>query len=240
MSGHQGHPSSSPFTHVPLVHDADAGASSSQPRPSAQGGQARHPYGFGFQGPPTSAANPHPPPGLLEIPEGQVREGSDAWEAAQNILKAINFGQLFQMSNEDGVATHVDTVAVTHVPPPVFAGSVEVSSTHDSQVVVAPTDASQSSLLRAELSGDERAALQAQLALLAAQLAEFADVGEDELAQDLRPHGSIDEGHVSTAGINPRDSLPILPPADHINDEHDEDDDMDMVEISVPMASLTT
>lgn len=144
------------------------------------------------------------------------------------------------MSNEDGVATHVDTVAVTHVPPPVFAGSVEVSSTHDSQVVVAPTDASQSSLLRAELSGDERAALQAQLALLAAQLAEFADVGEDELAQDLRPHGSIDEGHVSTAGINPRDSLPILPPADHINDEHDEDDDMDMVEISVPMASLTT
>ncbi|OJA17230.1 hypothetical protein AZE42_00182 [Rhizopogon vesiculosus] len=231
LSGQQGHASSSPFTHLPLVHDADAGTSSSQPRPSAQGGQVGHPYGFGFQGPSSSVANARPQPGPLEIPDGQVREGSDAWEAAQNILKAINFGQLFHVSSEDGAATHADTAAVARVPPPVFAGSVEVSSATDGQAVAASTDASlpAETLLRAELSGDERAALQAQLALLAAQLAEFADVGEDELAQDLHPITSTEEVHASTADC-----------ADQINDEDDEDDDMDMVEVPVPMASLTT
>lgn len=181
-------------------------------------------------------ANTRPQHGPLEIPEGQVREGTDAWEAAQNILKAINFGQLFQISSEDGVATHADSTAVAQVPPPVFASSVEV----DGQAVTASIEASMSSCdaetSRVELSGDERAALQAQLALLAAQLAEFADVGEDELAQDLHPHRRIEEDDVSaTDSLNPihRSSDKI------INDEDDEDDDMDMEEVTVPMASLT-
>lgn len=185
--------------------------------------------------------NTRPQHGPLEIPEGQVREGTDAWEAAQSILKAINFGQLFQISSEDGAATHVDSTTVAQVPPPVFASSVEVSSTFDGQAVAASIEASISSrdaetFSRVELSGDERAALQAQLALLAAQLAEFADVGEDELAQDLHPHRRIEEDDVSAT-----DSLiPIQSSSDKIiNDEDDEDDDMDMEEVTVPMASLT-
>jgi hypothetical protein len=40
--------------------------------------------------------------------EEDVGEGSDAWEAAQNILKAINFGGLLQLSNEDGKVTRGD------------------------------------------------------------------------------------------------------------------------------------
>ncbi|KAG2129119.1 hypothetical protein DEU56DRAFT_817722 [Suillus clintonianus] len=245
LSAHQGHVSSSPFTHIPLVHDADAGASSSQPHVSAQG-QPGHPYGFGYPGPSASTANhrPQPAPSETQTAESQVREGGDAWEAAQNILKAINFGQLFQISNEDG-STHADTAMVAQAPP-VFAGSVEVSSTFDNQAVSTTLGTSLPShntetLLRTELSSDERAALQAELALLAAQLAEFADVSEDELAQDLNPPRSIDieEGYVSAATTKSQDSHnSVQPLVDQMNSEDDDDDDMDMVEVHVPMASL--
>lgn len=242
LSAHQGHASSSPFTHIPLVHDADAGASSSQPHTSAQG-QPGHPFGFGYPGPSTSAANhrPLPAPSETHTAESQVREGSDAWEAAQNILKAINFGQLFQISNEDGAPIHTDSATV---PPPVFAGSLEASSTFDSQVVstimrTSPPSHNSETLLRTELSSDERAALQAELALLAAQLAEFADVSEDELAQDLNPPRSIEEGYVSVATTKLHDSSDSAqPPAEQMNSDDDDDDDMDMVEVHVPMASL--
>ncbi|KAG1820697.1 hypothetical protein EV424DRAFT_1401922 [Suillus variegatus] len=244
LSAHQGHASSSPFTHIPLVHDADAGTSSSQPHASAQG-QPGHPYGFGYPGPSTSAANhrPQPAPSETQTTESQIREGSDAWEAAQNILKAINFGQLFQIPNEDGAPTHTDSAAVAQAPP-VFAGSVEVSSTFDSQPNSTITSTSMPSrntetLLRTELNSDERAALQAELALLAAQLAEFADVSEDELAQDLNPPRSIEEGYVSVAATKSQDSSDSTqPPADQMNSDDDDDDDMDMVEVHVPMASL--
>ncbi|KAG1885059.1 hypothetical protein F4604DRAFT_1878520 [Suillus subluteus] len=237
LSAHQGH-ASSPFTHIPLVHDVDAGTSSSQLHASAQG-QPGHPYGFGYPGSSASAANHHPQPAA------QVREGSDAWEAAQNILKAINFGQLFQIFNEDGAPIYADSATAAQAPPPVFAGSVEVSSTLDSQPVSTIASTSLPSrntetLLRTELNSDERAALQAELALLAAQLAEFADVSEDELAQDLNPPRSIEEGYVSVATAKSHDSPDSAqPPADQIsNSDDDDDDDMDMVEVHVPMASL--
>lgn len=93
-------------------------------------------------------------------------------------------------------------------------------------------------LLRTELSSDERAALQAELALLAAQLAEFADVSEDELAQDLNPPRNIEEGYVSVAITKSHDYPDSAqPPAEQMNSD-DDDDDMDMVEVHVPMASL--
>lgn len=190
--------------------------------------------------------HPQPAPSETQTAESQVREGSDAWEAAQNILKAINFGQLFQISNEDGVPIHADSATMAQVPPPVFAGSAEVSSTFSSQPVSTIASTSLPSrntetLLRTELNSDERAALQAELALLAAQLAEFADVGEDELAQDLNPPRSMEEGYVSAATAKSHDSHDsALPPADQISnsDDDDDDDDMDMVEVHVPMASL--
>ncbi|KAG2071359.1 hypothetical protein BDR04DRAFT_1098409 [Suillus decipiens] len=245
LSAHQGHVTS-PFTHIPLVHDADATTSSSQPHASAQG-QPGHPYGFGYPGPSASAANHRPQPALSETQtaaENQVREGSDAWEAAQNILKAINFGQLFQSSNEDGALIRADSATVAQAPPPVFAGSVDVSSTSNDQPVSTTSTSlpprNTEALSRTELNSDERAALQAELALLAAQLAEFADVSEDELAQDLNPPRSIEGDYVSVATTKLHDpSESAQPPADHIsNSDDDDDDDMDMVEVHVPMASL--
>lgn len=140
---------------------------------------------------------------------------------------------------------HADSATVAQAPPPVFASSVEVSSPLDSQAVSTIASTSLPShntetLLRTELNSDERAALQAELALLAAQLAEFADVSEDELAQDLNPPRSIEEGYISVTTVKSHDSLDSAqPPADQIsNGDDDDDDDMDMVEVHVPMASL--
>lgn len=102
-----------------------------------------------------------------------------------------------------------------------------------------PPSHNNETLLRTELSSDERAALQAELALLAAQLAEFADVSEDELAQDLNPPRSIEEGYVSVATTKLHDSSDSAqPPAEQMNSDDDDDDDMDMVEVHVPMAPL--
>ena len=95
-----------------------------------------------------------------------VAEGSDAWEAAQAILKAINFGSSLQV-----------TAVKPTAPPPVnlaLAGSTPATDrTNDASAASAPAHV---------LSDGDRASLQAQLALLAAQLAEIA---EDTLASDL-------------------------------------------------------
>jgi hypothetical protein len=104
----------------------------------------------------------------------EVGEGSDAWEAAQAILKAINFGSLLQ-------ATAAKPAALPHRQPSPAANSVHAGPVSDGaaaseNVTSAPTGPAQ------PLSDRDRASLQAQLALLAAQLAEIA---EDTLASDL-------------------------------------------------------
>ena len=76
-------------------------------------------------------------------------EGSEAWEAAQNILKALNFGSLLQQ-----VEQHAQQAAAA-------AEKTSVEARPD----VPPIK-------------DERAALQSDLVLLAAQLAEIADGGD--------------------------------------------------------------
>lgn len=77
-------------------------------------------------------------------------EGSEAWEAAQNILKALNFGSLLQQ-----VEQHAQQAA---------AAAAEKTSV-EARPDVPPIK-------------DERAALQSDLVLLAAQLAEIADGGD--------------------------------------------------------------
>jgi hypothetical protein len=104
----------------------------------------------------------------------EVGEGSDAWEAAQAILKAINFGSLLQ-------ATAAKPAASPHRQPSPAANSVQavsdrVSASERMTHASAPAGSVQS------LSERDRASLQAQLALLAAQLAEIA---EDTLVSDL-------------------------------------------------------
>ena len=75
-------------------------------------------------------------------------EGSEAWEAAQNILKALNFGGLLQQ-----VEQHAQQAAA--------AEKILVETSPD----VPPIK-------------DERTALQSDLVLLAAQLTEIAGGGD--------------------------------------------------------------
>jgi len=75
-------------------------------------------------------------------------EGSDAWEAAQNILKALNFGNLLQQVEQQAQ----QAAATEKAPEAAYAGIPPIKG--------------------------ERAALQSNLVLLAAQLAEIANRDE--------------------------------------------------------------
>ncbi|KAH9980324.1 hypothetical protein BGW80DRAFT_493016 [Lactifluus volemus] len=111
-----------------------------------------------------------------------VGEGSDAWEAAQAILKAINFGSFMQVAaNKPAVASFgqlSNTTNSGHIgaaPDGALASAPYINSR------VAEVGAVTSSSVHV-LSDRDRASLQAQLALLAAQLAEITD---DTLVSDL-------------------------------------------------------
>ena len=198
-----GPPTTSPFTHAPLSQPAARGAQGHNgPTPTSASVQDKvlpyPPYSYPY---PVGAPYPRygpsgPPPGSKEGPAEQqpgiaasgeaapvesneideVGEGSDAWEAAQAILKAINFGSLLQ-------ATTVKPAAHPNRQPSPPAHSVHVGSASDQATAtetVTHTNASATPIQ--PLSERDRASLQAQLALLAAQLAEIA---EDTLASDL-------------------------------------------------------
>lgn len=129
----------------------------------------------------------------------EVGEGSDAWEAAQAILKAINFGSLLQGT------------AAPQPSPPANSDQAEPQSDQVTGSASAPAGPVQS------LSGRDRASLQAQLALLAAQLAEIA---EDNLASDLTVTNQADQGAHAEEGEG----------------TVGEDDDMEAVDISAQEA----
>lgn len=69
---------------------------------------------------------------------------------------------------------------------------------------------------------------QAQLALLAAQLAELADVNEDEYSCGVE--GVQGKDRVATTGV----------PEGAVSTESTENDDDDMDMVEIPMSSLTT
>lgn len=202
----------------------------------------------------STSTNADPTQGLISMDDEDgddegVGEGSDAWEAAQNILRAINFGSFLQDQSNDqpaagdsstgnvpavengtgtsgdgteggesarnpqntaagpsvpgAIAPSTDTNAV---PPPVFAGDFTFGSIHSntsnalgtnnaandmnlanalaavaSSSTSTTTSTASATTITTVLSSEDRAALQAQLALLAAQLAEIADdPGVDE------------------------------------------------------------
>jgi hypothetical protein len=198
-----GPPTTSPFTHAPLSQPAARGAqghNASTPTPASVQEKTlpypHYPYHYpavapysryGPSGPPpvskegsteqqsaTAASDEAAPVESNTIDE--VGEGSDAWEAAQAILKAINFGSLLQATTAKPAAPPVQQPS----PP---ANSVHTGPASDqataSEMVTHP-NASETPIQ--PLSERDRASLQAQLALLAAQLAEIA---EDTLASDL-------------------------------------------------------
>lgn len=225
----------------------------------------------------STSTNADPTQGLISMDdedgdEEGVGEGSDAWEAAQNILRAINFGSFFQDQGnsqppagdsssgnapavENGAGTSGDgaqegdlarngqnaaagssvppgtgaaapsTTDSNAVPPPVFAGDFTFGSIHshtsnalgtnnaandmnlaNALAAVASTSTSTATstanptTITTVLSSEDRAALQAQLALLAAQLAEIAeDPGVDE-EDDMEEDGDWARMEVDAVG----------------------------------------
>jgi hypothetical protein len=191
-----GPPTTSPFTHAPLSQPAARGAqghNASTPTPASVQEKPlpypHYPYhypagapyprygpsgpapvskeGSTEQQPATAVSGEAAPVESNAIDE--VGEGSDAWEAAQAILKAINFGSLLQATTAKPAAPPVPQLSPA-------ANSVHVGSASDQATASATVTSIQ------PLSERDRASLQAQLALLAAQLAEIAD---DTLASDL-------------------------------------------------------
>ncbi|KAF9241196.1 hypothetical protein BU15DRAFT_61142 [Melanogaster broomeanus] len=230
--------SSSPFSHAPLVTHGVAGPTRPPP-PGQPPGYGGYPFGYPY----LSTSPPYPSQTTASAggssqkqgADHETGEGSDAWEAAQNILKAINFGQLFQISNDDDKAgdaslastfdKSLDRQAVAFVDRPEKQASLASGESGPGE----------GSPAQAELSGEQRAALQAQLALLAAQLAELADVSEDELSQDLNLYQRAD----TAPGPGVPQGSGKGPSPDNGDEDEDEDEDMDMVEVPTPMASLT-
>lgn len=155
-------------------------------------------------------------------------EGSDAWEAAQNILKAINFGSLIQIDREEPQGTGVTGNTTT------LGGIMQDESTHPSRTVAKEfTDARPRGggtgvgTSAVAIGAQDRAALQAQLALLAAQMAELADGGEDVLTHGL-----------STA-VTSMPTIRVTKTNNHAEDDED-DGDMEMVDVPVNPDPLQT
>jgi hypothetical protein len=228
-----GPPTTSPFTHAPLSQSARGaqGHNASTPTPaSAQEKNLPYPYyPYPYQYP-TGAAyptyGPSPPPPVLKEASAEqqsataasdkaapvesnavdeVGEGSDAWEAAQAVLKAINFGSLLQVTTAKPA-----TPLVRQPSPP--ANSVPAGSASDQMTAgQTVTQASAPAVPVQPLSGRDRASLQAQLALLAAQLAEIA---EDTLASDLIVTGQdalADDGNGTVADDDDMEAVAISP-----------------------------
>ena len=127
-----------------------------------------------------------------------VEEGSDAWEAAQTILKAINFGSLLQASVAKPPVPANSPLAPSGSSVVVPDRSLAPAATVDNGAAARPVQV---------LSNRDRASLQAQLALLAAQLAEIA---EDTLASDLNGPGankSAEECDIQAGDEKGRDEM---------------------------------
>ncbi len=109
---------------------------------------------------------------------GANDEAGDAWAAAQHILQAINFaGSSSQPESSSSAA------ASNVVQPPIMA-SLDINYNLNLDRAVGTDVTGDDGLGRATLTDEERAALQAQLALLAAQLSEIADLEDDGVDTD--------------------------------------------------------
>lgn len=234
-------PPSSPFTHAPLVPHGANNLQTRLPPPGQPPGYGGYPFGYASQGTSGSghAQGSRGSSGTASQKQAahavdhETGEGSDAWEAAQNILKAINFGQLFQISNEENKAGESSASGDPHNQQ-TTDGPDKPSLLSDA---IAPGEYPGSRLdgagKSAEVNAEQRAALQAQLALLAAQLAELADVSENELSHNL-------EVSQRTVAMSEAHTPLVLCKGSGPGKDSDNDDNENMEEVPVPMASLTT
>lgn len=179
-----------PFTHVPLIHEQRSFQYAGYPYPCPYPGYAGYP-----QLHPQTQPQPSQSTSLEVVADAADKSASDfdpssgvdkdAYEAAQNILKAINFGDLFQIASENGgdgkKSNDVSVDQLTSLL--VQAQNVMSAQMDDVSQVASPPAASLPTLSVAagvavpaalECPTNIRAELQAQLALLAAQLAELS------------------------------------------------------------------
>ncbi|KDQ25574.1 hypothetical protein PLEOSDRAFT_1113500 [Pleurotus ostreatus PC15] len=197
-------PLSSPFTHAPRVHHHQ---SSNSPAPFTPA-----PY----QPPPAHPPQPQPQPqptssssSTTTVPSNdEIGEGSQAWEAAQTILKALNFNSLLSMNAEEANAN----ARIATVSHPTEDNSRAESATRLNNSI---QDAS-----APIIAG--RASLQAQLALLATQLAEIAQISVDD---PLPPEPTCPA----------TEAIESAPPSQRMVDVElaDDSDDDDMDEVTI-------
>ncbi|KDR81853.1 hypothetical protein GALMADRAFT_221724 [Galerina marginata CBS 339.88] len=251
-----------PFTKAPLVHHNHP-STSSQPvtHPSQPYGYPGYAHYPGYPTAPQPSTTPGTEPAAststadkFTPPSTKVEVDSDAYVAAQNILNAINFGSMYQLAPEerqggdeqfkeeqqaDGdqpsgngveqLLSHVQAMLANNA-----ANSAPDAGTTNLTPLPAPQAAPDGSV------EDPRAELQAQLALLAAQLAELAQAEDAvpllQVAPMPTPAAPVSSSQVHFA-LTPVVAAPINAPAPSVSSvpdalpEEEESDDDDMEEV---------
>ncbi|KAF8911185.1 hypothetical protein CPB84DRAFT_1763539 [Gymnopilus junonius] len=238
-----------PFTHAPLVHN-----SSTSTQSAAQPTYATQPYGYPYYpGYPTqpqastsatpattiTAAAAHLTADKTTPATANADADSDAYEAAQNILNAINFGSMYSLSPEERQGEQGDKT--TEEQQAEVTNGVEAIATNAGSAMAPPTQIASDGSVE-----DPRAELQAQLALLAAQLAELAQAEDSAPLQQVAPVPAkplpnpvipqVPQQHVLPVSVP---DVPILAPTpvivagdkmpDRLPEDDSDDDDMEEV-----------
>lgn len=175
-------PKASPFTRAPLENKrvTPSGSISAGNVPYSEGQPYTYPPPIHYPSYPSGYSQDGREAAAATTED--TGEGSDAWEAAQNILRAINFGSLIQIDQEDtsGASVSDNSGAINDMGRDGTAQSLLGVVKADVRLPGSGT-----SRISIEAGAQNRAALQAQIALLAAQMAELADGGQDAPADAL-------------------------------------------------------
>ncbi|KAG6865624.1 hypothetical protein C0991_000911 [Blastosporella zonata] len=178
----------SPFTHAPLVHhNQPTQAPTFQTQPFGYPYQQQHQQqaqsafsGFTQTGQAQATATTAASTVTTAATEAsQAGSAQDAWEAAQNILKAINFDSLLALPKEDGSGEADQSFAGPSLSPLVSAAIAAASAPYPSANTT-NVSAAANKEPTPEIYAAGRAELQAHLALLAAQLAELSQEDEND------------------------------------------------------------
>ncbi|KAF8626372.1 hypothetical protein AX15_005022 [Amanita polypyramis BW_CC] len=173
-----------PFTQAPLVHHYSHQPPGLRPYPGQPYGYPYGPVVTGYPSYPHPLQSPAQQPTTTSASRDEHssdREARDAYETAQSILKAINFGGLLQLSNEHGtesankVTDSVIAEGITLEPTRVETSDGAPPMITSSNGRLVDRGATAAREMEAITMGPPRAELQARLALLAAQLAEIAE-----------------------------------------------------------------
>ena len=238
-------PAGPPFTHAPLVHGRSSSTSAQQSSSASYSypyagysGYPPHPAASttsSISGAPTGTQSTTEPKPVAAPSAATDPDTAAAYEAAKNILSAINFGDLYQLAPEeradgatnDAPAQQATDHALTadngvenllsHVQAMLANANAEGNNTpHQNPLPpggaagLGPVPKTTTALPQVETdpsAADRRAELQAQLALLAAQLADLAK------AEEVPPPPQHPQPQVAFATpASPAHPTPVHPP----------------------------